>query len=86
MHYTIITLHEKYDYGVRTTVAILRDSYGSEEISSKQRSPGKINLVDALTKRNLQIYKLLNDMTVYGILDEMFLVEAKRIILKDQRL
>lgn len=84
LYSTITTLHEGHDYRLRPTVSRIRDSYENGEISVMQWIPGKFNLADALTKRNLSTYKQLNDAMVNGCLPEDILKFAKRVNFKSQ--
>lgn len=75
---TITTLHEGSDYRLRPTVARMRDSYETGEISMLQWIPGVQNLADALTKRNVVMYRMLNDVMKNGILNEEITASAQR--------
>lgn len=76
---TITTLHEGHEYRLRPTVARMRDSYESGEIHRLQWIRGLLNIADALTKRNLATYKLLNLVLVRGSLKEEILKDTKRV-------
>lgn len=78
LYSTITTLHEGHDYRLRPTVARMRDSFESHEISVMQWIPGTKNISDALTKRNLASYLLLNKVMISGALDDSILEKAKR--------
>ena len=78
LYSTITTLSEGSDYRLRPTVARLRDSFENEEISTMQWIPGKDNLSDALTKRNVAMFAKLNKVARTGRLLPATLNEAKR--------
>ncbi len=56
LHATITTVNESKDYRLRPTVARVRDSFESGEISVIQWIPGQKTIADALTKRNPVMY------------------------------
>ncbi len=62
LYSTMSTLHDTKDYRLRPTVSRLRDSFESSEIHTVYWIPAQKNVSDALTKRNIVIYKLLNDI------------------------
>lgn len=64
---TITTLHEGKDFRLRPTVQRLRNSFDSRELDFMKWIPGTINPADALTKRNPETTKLLNEMTSTGV-------------------
>ncbi len=66
LHATITTVHEGKDYRLRPTVARLRDSFETGEITVLQWIAGQKNIADALTKRNTAMYKLLNSICLRG--------------------
>ena len=80
LYSTISTLHECRDYRLRPTVARLRDSFESGEITMLQWVPGNCNLADALTKRNSVMYRLLNRVCAEGIPGENITDECKMLI------
>lgn len=84
LYSTITTLHEGSDYRLHPTVARMRDSCQNGEISTMQWILGKRNLADALTKRNIMIFKKLNELMNSGTLLDEFLSSAKRVTVKDQ--
>ena len=77
LYSTITTLRDGSDYGLRPTVARLRDSFENEEINTMQWIPGKDNLSDALTKRNVAMFLKLNKVARTGRLLSSTLNEAK---------
>ena len=70
---TITTLHEGKDYRLRTTVQRLRDSFESEQLSVLRWIPGNLNVADALTKRNIQLFEELNRIAATGKIN--FIIE-----------
>jgi len=66
---TITTLHEGRDYRLRQTVQRIRDSFESEDLNALRWIQGKVNLADALTKRNPQTHRMLNRVARNGLLD-----------------
>lgn len=64
---TITTLHEGKEYRLRQTVERIRNSFESQELDTLRWIPGKCNIADALTKRSVNLYKLLNRMCVEGL-------------------
>lgn len=79
LYSTVTTLHEGADYRLRPTVARMRDSFESGEISVMQWIPGKMNLSDALTKRNIEMYRTLNIFMVEGIINQSIFDQAQRV-------
>lgn len=67
---TIPTLQEGTDYRLRPTVARLRDSFENEEIAVMQWIGGQQNPADALTKRNVVMFRLLNNLMKGGIVQK----------------
>lgn len=65
---TITTLHDGKEYRLRQTVQRIRNSFESQELDAIRWIPGKDNVADALTKRNVQMHKKLNDICVSSIL------------------
>lgn len=57
LYSTVTTLHEGADYRLRPFVSRMRDSFESGEIAVMQWIPGKLNLADALTKRNIHMHQ-----------------------------
>lgn len=78
LYSTITTLHEGSDYRLRPTVARMRDSYEVGEIALMQWIAGSLKLADALTKRNIEMYKKLNDVMTSGLVDPNMFENAKR--------
>lgn len=76
---TITTLHEGADYRLRPTVSRLRDSFENGEIEVMQCVRGVGNLADALTKRNLDMFKKLNKVMTDGIIRDVIFNEGKRV-------
>lgn len=63
---TITTLHEGTEYRLRQTVQRIRNSFESGEWDVLRWIPGTENVADALTKRNMTLYKKLNAMCAGG--------------------
>jgi len=78
LYSTISTLHEGRDYRLRPTVARLRDSFESRDISILQWIPGAVNIADALTKVNPAMFLKLNKIMVSGYLADEILSKSKR--------
>ena len=78
LYSTVTTLHEGQDYRLRPTMCRMRDSYETGEISVMQWIPGKQNLADALTKRNIVMYKTLSEVLVSGTLRVSVVEGAQR--------
>ena len=83
LHSTITTLHEGSDYRLRPTVQRMRDSFEDGEITVMQWIAGKRNPADALTKRNVVMYRKLNDIMTSGTIDDEVTKGAKRVKFKD---
>jgi len=66
---TITTLHEGREYRLRQTVQRIRDSFESGDLDSLRWVQGKANIADAMTKKDLQLSKVLNRMSCSGILE-----------------
>ena len=79
LYSTIITLPEGKEYMLRPTVARLRDSFELGEIAVMQWIPGKLNLADALTKRNINSYRDLNQVATSGTLPLERFEKAHRV-------
>ena len=73
------TLHEGTDYRLRPTVPRIRGSFENREIATMQWNAGKLNLADALTKRSLEMFRMLNKVMLDGVLDPCMFDKAKRI-------
>ena len=69
LYSTVTTLHEGTDYRLRPTAARMQDSFENGEIATMQWIAGKLNLADALTKRNLEMFRKLNKVMLDGVLD-----------------
>ena len=65
---TITTLHEGRDYRLRPTVQKMRNSFDSKELDFMRWIPGTDNPADALTKRNLSTYTVLNNIASTGMM------------------
>jgi len=63
---TLTTLHEGRDYRLRQTVQRIRDSFEGKEFDVLRWIKGSTNVADALTKRNVVLYRLLNDICSDG--------------------
>lgn len=66
---TLVTLHEGRGYRLSQTIQRIRDSFEAHELDIIRWIPGTENIADALTKRNLRLYKRLNHMCTEGIFD-----------------
>ena len=75
---TVTTLHEGSDHRLRPTVARMRDSFETGEISVMQWIAGKRNFADALTKRNLDMFKKLNVVMRSGLLNSETFKSSQR--------
>lgn len=71
-------LQEGADYRLRPAISRMRDSYKTGEDYVFQWIPGVENLADALTKRNVVMYRKLNDVMLKGVLSETITESAKR--------
>lgn len=69
LYSTVMTLHEGADYRLRPTVSRLRDSYEVGKVTTMQMTPGKENIAEALTKRNLDTYEKLSSVMQFGTLE-----------------
>ena len=78
LYSTITTLHDGQDYRLRPTVSRMRDSFENEEITVIQWIPGVLNFADALTKRNLQMFRDLIKVARDGTIDCGIFKSAKR--------
>ena len=78
LYSTITTLHEGRDYRLRPTVARLRDSFESREITALQWVPGSVNLADSLTKINPDAFIKLNKTLKEGFIDSTVFNSCKR--------
>ena len=65
---TITTLHEARDYRLRPTVQRLRNSFDSHELDYMRWISADKIPSDALTKRNMKTWTLLNEILATGIL------------------
>lgn len=65
----ITTSHEARDMRLRQTVVRIRNSFESRELDILQWINGYLNIADALTKRNVKLYKTLNEIAESGILE-----------------
>jgi len=65
---TITTLHEGNEYRLKQTVQRIRNSFESEELNVLRWIPGVENVADALTKRNIILYRKLNELANEGYL------------------
>lgn len=63
---TITTLHEIREYRLRRTVSRIRNSFEAKELDIVRWLPGRENMADALTKRNVQLWVRLNKMLGTG--------------------
>lgn len=79
LYSTITTLHEGADYRLRPTVSRLRDSFENGEIDHMQWIAGTKNLADALTKRNLSMFRQLNEVMKEGLMKAERFEHAKRV-------
>ena len=79
LYSTVTTLHEGADYRLRLTVARMRGSFENGEISVMQRVSGTQHPADALTKRNVEMFKILNGIMQRGLLEDEVLQGSRRI-------
>ena len=68
---TVTTLHEGANYRSRPTVARMRDAFENGEISVMQWVSGTQNPADVLTKRNVEMFKILNGILQRGLLEDV---------------
>jgi len=80
LYSTITTLHEGRDYRLRPTVARIRDSFESHELTSIRWIPGKLNISDALTKLNYHMIRTLNNIMIDGELPKDILSYTNSLI------
>ena len=66
---TIITLHDGRKFRLRQTVQRVRNSFESKELIVVRWISGPTNFADALTKRNLHLFKELNKVCCEGYLN-----------------
>lgn len=67
---TITTLHEGADYRLQTTVIRMREPIDNREIVSAQWIMGLSSFPNAISKRNIQIFRKLNYLMESGVLPE----------------
>ena len=79
LYSTVTTLHEGTDYILRPTVARMRDFFENGELAKMQWIAGKQNLADALKKRNLEMFRKLNEVKLNGVRDLFIIYKMKRI-------
>lgn len=65
----ITTLHNVVEYRLRPTVQCIRNSFESHELDIVRWIPGICNSADALTKRNIVLYKSLHHVCFSGTLN-----------------
>ncbi len=70
---TISIVRERRDYTLIPTVARLRDSFETGELSVLQWVPGNHNIADALIKRNTMIYRTLKIICVTSYISRIYL-------------
>ena len=80
LHATISTVHEGRDYRLRPTVSRLRDSFESGEIAVLQWIEGQKNIADALTKRNVAMYRKVNHICTSGKIDPEIFKKSVRVL------
>ncbi len=68
------------DYRLRPTVARLRDSFESGEIAVLQWREGQKNIADAMTKRNISMYRVLNQICTSGTIDPEIFKKPIRVL------
>ena len=83
LYSTITTLHEGADYRLRPTVSRLRDSFENEEIAVMQWIGEQQNPADALTKRNVVMFRLSNTLMKGGVIHDGLLRNARRMTKDD---
>ena len=79
---TATTLHQSDEYRLRMTVQRIRNSFESGELDVLRWIPGTSNIADALTKRNLELYRIVNDMFTTG----RFMVDYSFSLAQDSKL
>ena len=72
---TVTTLHEGRDYRMRQTVQRIRDSFESQNLNALVWIPGTENNADTLTKRSVELLKMLNTICTTGFLPAFALEE-----------
>ncbi len=80
LHATISTVHEGKDYMLRPTVARLRDSFESGEIAVLQLIEGQKNIADAMTKRNISMHRVSNQICTSGTINPGIFKKAIRVL------
>lgn len=75
---TISTRHKNNDYRFQFMESWIRDSFESGEIYFNQLIVGKHSSADALTKRNLSLYRILNDTMIHESILSLVFGQAKR--------
>lgn len=63
---TITTLDEGTEYRLRQTVQRIRNRFASGKLDVSRWIPGTEDIADALTKRNVILYRTLNEMCASG--------------------
>lgn len=79
-YYTVTTLHEGADYSLRPPVARMRGFFENGEISVFQCVNGIRNRADALTKRDIEIFRIMNGTMHRGCLQNDDSQGQRRII------
>lgn len=65
-------------------MARIKDPYKNEKIGTMQCISGKENLSYALTKRNIDVFKILNEVLISEMLSYDVLSVARRLTFTDQ--
>lgn len=63
---TITAIHEAHEFRLRRTVTMIRHSFESKELDGLRWIQGKLNIADALTKRNVELFRRLDGITSSG--------------------
>lgn len=61
------TLHESREYRLRRTAARVRTSFEFPDLDALRRPSGRLNVADGLTKRNVQLCRIVNDLMSTGL-------------------
>lgn len=62
-------MHEGTEYRLRKSVGRIRNGFSSRKLKILRWIPGRINITDALAKRNFEMYEKLNIMCADGVLN-----------------
>ncbi len=78
LHATVSTVHEGKENRLQPTLARLRDLFEQTEIQVIQWIKVETNIANALTKRNIVMYRKLNEVCVRHVLGRENFRAAKR--------